>query len=116
MLSSVFICLLPSSQQQYYTGTTVSAPLAEDIFIHSYILQERPIKIHYITCIYRELWAHFIHYPCFIAVDCSPSYVDEGCDLEAVCNRMVWTKYKNAGQTCISVDYVLVKDSVEVSL
>jgi len=42
-----------------------------------------------------------------------PSYVSEGCDLEAVCNRIVWTKYKNAGQTCISVDYVLVQESVE---
>ena len=46
----------------------------------------------------------------------SPSYVSEGCDLEAVCNRIAWTKYKNAGQTCISVDYILVQASVEVSL
>ena len=54
-----------------------------------------------------------------LAVICSchysPSYVSEGCDLEAVCNRIAWTKYKNAGQTCISVDYILVQASVEVS-
>ena len=55
----------------------------------------------------------------FVVICCcyySPSYVSEGCDLEAVCNRIAWTKYKNAGQTCISVDYILVQASVEVSL
>ncbi|XP_067941349.1 aldehyde dehydrogenase, dimeric NADP-preferring-like isoform X2 [Watersipora subatra] len=42
-----------------------------------------------------------------------PSYVASDCDMEAVCNRICWTKYMNAGQTCISVDYVLVDESVE---
>ena len=46
----------------------------------------------------------------------SPSYVSEGCDLEAVCNRIAWTKYKNAGQTCISVDSVLTLVSTPDSL
>jgi len=47
---------------------------------------------------------------------CSPSYVDAGSDLDSVCNRICWAKFKNAGQTCISVDYIMVQASVDVML
>lgn len=43
----------------------------------------------------------------------SPCIIDEGCDLEVAARRAVWGKYFNAGQTCISPDYVLVHQNVK---
>ncbi len=46
----------------------------------------------------------------------SPAFVDETADLELAAERIVWSKFTNAGQTCIAPDYVLVDDAVHDAL
>jgi aldehyde dehydrogenase (NAD+) len=41
----------------------------------------------------------------------SPCIVDKNIDLSAACNRIVWGKFMNAGQTCIAPDYLMVHHS-----
>lgn len=43
----------------------------------------------------------------------SPCIVTESADLRMAAKRIVWGKFLNAGQTCISIDYVIVKESVK---
>lgn len=43
----------------------------------------------------------------------SPCIVDESANLKLAARRIAWGKFLNAGQTCISVDYVLVQESVK---
>jgi aldehyde dehydrogenase (NAD+) len=42
----------------------------------------------------------------------SPAYVDETVDLRAVARRLAWSKFLNAGQTCVAPDYVLATPAV----
>lgn len=42
----------------------------------------------------------------------SPVIVDETANLDVVCNRLVWGKFLNAGQTCVAPDYVYVHESI----
>ncbi|MDB4107567.1 aldehyde dehydrogenase [Bacteroidia bacterium] len=42
----------------------------------------------------------------------SPAIVDETCNMAMSVKRLVWGKFMNSGQTCISPDYVLVHKSV----
>lgn len=41
----------------------------------------------------------------------SPCIVDKNINLETACNRIVWGKLMNAGQTCIAPDYLMVHQS-----
>ncbi|WP_289028939.1 aldehyde dehydrogenase family protein [uncultured Paraglaciecola sp.] len=41
----------------------------------------------------------------------SPCIVDSNTDLEVTASRIVWSKFMNAGQTCVAPDYVLVEKS-----
>jgi aldehyde dehydrogenase (NAD+) len=41
----------------------------------------------------------------------SPCIVDSSTDLEVTAARIVWSKWMNAGQTCVAPDYVLVEKS-----
>lgn len=43
----------------------------------------------------------------------SPTFVFADCDIKTTAKRLVWAKYFNAGQTCVSPDYVLVEKSIE---
>ena len=43
----------------------------------------------------------------------SPCIIDETADLKLAAKRVAWGKLLNAGQTCIAVDYVLVKNQVK---
>ncbi|MGM9873942.1 MAG: aldehyde dehydrogenase family protein [Bacilli bacterium] len=43
----------------------------------------------------------------------SPCIVDKNVDLEIAAKRIIWGKYLNAGQTCVSVDYVCVHKDVK---
>ncbi|QQX75744.1 MULTISPECIES: aldehyde dehydrogenase [Aequorivita] len=43
----------------------------------------------------------------------SPAIITESCNLKVSVKRLVWGKFLNAGQTCISPDYVLVHKSIE---
>lgn len=43
----------------------------------------------------------------------SPVIVMPDSDLDISVRRLVWAKYLNAGQTCISPDYVYVHKSIE---
>ncbi len=43
----------------------------------------------------------------------SPAFVTEDCNLKMTVKRLVWSKFLNAGQTCIAPDYVLVHKSIE---
>ena len=40
----------------------------------------------------------------------SPAIVDKSADLQLAANRIVWSKFYNAGQICIAPDYVLVSE------
>ncbi|MFB6099471.1 MAG: aldehyde dehydrogenase family protein, partial [Salinibacter sp.] len=46
----------------------------------------------------------------------SPALVDATADLDLAAERIVWSKFTNAGQTCIAPDYVLVEDRVRDAL
>ena len=39
----------------------------------------------------------------------NPCIIDEGANLEIAAKRIVWSKFFNAGQTCIAPDYILVQ-------
>lgn len=39
----------------------------------------------------------------------NPCIIDESADLEIAAKRIVWSKFLNAGQTCIAPDYILVQ-------
>ncbi len=43
----------------------------------------------------------------------SPTFVFADCDIHMTAQRLVWAKYFNAGQTCVSPDYVWVEKSIE---
>lgn len=43
----------------------------------------------------------------------TPAVVDRSADLRTAAERIVWTKFVNAGQTCIAPDYVLVDRELE---
>ncbi|MBX2829393.1 MAG: aldehyde dehydrogenase [Flavobacteriaceae bacterium] len=43
----------------------------------------------------------------------SPAFVAEDCHLKMAVKRLVWGKFLNAGQTCVSPDYILVHRSIE---
>lgn len=42
-----------------------------------------------------------------------PAIVDDSARLKTAIRRIVWAKYFNAGQTCLSTDYILVHESVK---
>ncbi|CAC5392382.1 Aldehyde dehydrogenase, dimeric NADP-preferring,Aldehyde dehydrogenase,Aldehyde dehydrogenase family 3 member B2,Fatty aldehyde dehydrogenase,Aldehyde dehydrogenase family 3 member B3,Aldehyde dehydrogenase family 3 member I1, chloroplastic,Aldehyde dehydrogenase family 3 member B1,Aldehyde dehydrogenase family 3 member H1,Aldehyde dehydrogenase family 3 comG [Mytilus coruscus] len=46
----------------------------------------------------------------------NPVYVDTNCDYKAVANRLLWGKTINAGQTCISPDYVMCTKDIQGEL
>lgn len=46
----------------------------------------------------------------------SPVIVDATADIQNAARRIVWAKFMNAGQICISPDYVLVEESVKPAL
>jgi aldehyde dehydrogenase (NAD+) len=46
----------------------------------------------------------------------SPAIVDRTADLTQAARRIVWSKFVNAGQTCIAPDYVLVEHRVHDAL
>jgi aldehyde dehydrogenase (NAD+) len=46
----------------------------------------------------------------------NPCIIDDTADLALAARRIVWGKFINAGQTCISPDYILVKSSVKIRL
>ena len=43
----------------------------------------------------------------------SPCVIDETADIKLAARRVLWGKLLNAGQTCVSVDYVLIHSSVK---
>ena len=46
----------------------------------------------------------------------SPAVVDATADLDRAAGRIAWSKFTNAGQTCIAPDYVLVENRVHDAL
>lgn len=43
----------------------------------------------------------------------SPAIVTQNAKLDVAAKRIVWSKFLNAGQTCVAPDYILVEKSVE---
>lgn len=43
----------------------------------------------------------------------SPCFIDKTADIKVAAKRIVWGKFLNAGQTCISIDYILVDKKVK---
>ncbi|MEP5338301.1 MAG: aldehyde dehydrogenase [Algibacter sp.] len=46
----------------------------------------------------------------------SPCIIDDTVDVKLVARRLVWGKFLNAGQTCISPDYLIVKSNIKKDL
>lgn len=46
----------------------------------------------------------------------SPTFIDGTADLRQVAKRLAWSKFVNAGQTCVAPDYVLVTPGVRDEL
>ena len=46
----------------------------------------------------------------------SPCFVDKSANLKIAAKRIVWGKFLNAGQTCISIDYILADESIKPAL
>ena len=46
----------------------------------------------------------------------SPTFVMADCNMKIAAKRIVWSKFLNAGQTCIAPDYILVERKVETQL
>ena len=46
----------------------------------------------------------------------SPCIIDDTVDVKLVARRLVWGKFLNAGQTCISPDYLIVKSTIKKDL
>ncbi|GAA5990771.1 hypothetical protein JCM10908_000008 [Rhodotorula pacifica] len=46
----------------------------------------------------------------------SPAVVFDDADIETIARRIMWAKFTNAGQICISVDYILVTPETEPKL
>lgn len=46
----------------------------------------------------------------------SPAIVDTTADLNRAAGRIIWSKFTNAGQTCIAPDYLLVEEQVHDTL
>ncbi len=46
----------------------------------------------------------------------SPTIVDETANLKSTAKRIVWGKFMNNGQICVSPDYVLVQENIKESL
>ena len=43
----------------------------------------------------------------------SPAIITEDANLKMTVKRLIWSKYLNSGQTCISPDYILVQQSIK---
>ncbi|WP_461303605.1 aldehyde dehydrogenase family protein [Aureisphaera sp.] len=43
----------------------------------------------------------------------SPAFITKDCNLKMAVKRLIWGKFLNAGQTCVSPDYVMVHQSIE---
>ncbi|MDO5980870.1 aldehyde dehydrogenase [Flavivirga spongiicola] len=43
----------------------------------------------------------------------SPCIIDDTADLKLVARRISWGKFLNAGQTCISADYIIIKSNLK---
>ena len=46
----------------------------------------------------------------------SPCIIDQNIPLKTTAKRIIWTKFYNAGQTCVAPDYLLVHAAVEEAL
>ena len=46
----------------------------------------------------------------------SPCIIDDTNNIKLVAKRLVWGKFLNAGQTCISPDYLIVKSTIKTEL
>ena len=46
----------------------------------------------------------------------SPAFITESCNLKMTAKRLVWSKFLNAGQTCIAPDYLIVHESIKEKL
>jgi aldehyde dehydrogenase (NAD+) len=46
----------------------------------------------------------------------NPCIIDENANLEVAAKRIVWSKFVNAGQTCIAPDYILVQGKEKYNL
>lgn len=43
----------------------------------------------------------------------SPAFITKDCNLKMTVKRLVWSKFINAGQTCVAPDYIMVDKSIE---
>ena len=42
----------------------------------------------------------------------SPAVVSNNCNLKVTIKRLVWSKFMNAGQTCVAPDYILIDEKI----
>lgn len=43
----------------------------------------------------------------------SPTFILADCDIKMTAKRVAWSKFLNAGQTCVAPDYLLVEESIK---
>lgn len=43
----------------------------------------------------------------------SPAFITADCNLKMTAKRLIWSKFLNAGQTCIAPDYVMIDKQIE---
>ncbi|CAJ0964491.1 unnamed protein product [Ranitomeya imitator] len=46
----------------------------------------------------------------------NPCYVHDECDLKTAARRIAWSRFFNAGQTCLAPDYILCSDNIKEKL
>lgn len=46
----------------------------------------------------------------------NPVYVEDGCDVDYACKRIMWAKNCNAGQICLNADYILCSKNMQDKL
>jgi len=46
----------------------------------------------------------------------NPCFVTKNCDLKRTAKRLVWSKFSNAGQTCLAPNYLVVEEGLEEKL
>jgi len=67
------------------------------------------------SLVYRAAAAHMIPVTLELGGK-SPCIVDQNIPLKTAARRIVWSKFYNAGQTCVAPDYLLVHASIEDAL
>ena len=104
--------LFPSNEAMVFQGSKeVSQALLAHPFDHIFFTGSPAVGKHVMTAAAQHLSSVTLELG-----GKSPAVVDKTADLPMAAQRIAWGKFFNAGQTCITPDYVLVQESVKEEL